>query len=242
MRNSHFTILITSYNCEKWVKHNLDSALFQDYENYEVIYVDDNSQDKTWELVSLYNNNKLKTYKNSYNKGKMENLYYQIKGARQDSIIVILDGDDWLAGPNVLNILNKAYTDDVWITNGSYMIEPTKEVVRPIINKFYWNDNIRKKSWQFSHLGTFRRELFMKIKRKHLMNKQGQFWATTSDQAIMWPMVEMAGPEHHLVINDVLYTYNRHNPLSDDRVNRKDQLDTEVIIRSFSPYKRLENL
>ena len=58
----------------------------------------------------------------------------------------------------------------------------------------------------------------------------------------MWPMVEMAGPEHHRAIENVLYVYNRHNPLSDDRVNRKDQLDTEAIIRSFEPYNRLESL
>ena len=242
MNNNHFTILITSYNCDKWVKTNLDSALNQDYENYEVVYIDDNSQDKTWELVSLYRDEKLKAYKNSYNKGKMENIYYQIKNAKDNSIIVILDGDDWLANPAVLKTLNNVYSDDVWMTNGSYVIEPTKQVVRPIINESYWNGNIRKKSWQFSHLGTFRKELFMKIKRKHLMNKNGQFWATTSDQAIMWPMVEMSGPEHHRAIKDILYVYNRHNPLSDDRVNRKDQLDTEAIIRAFEPYNRLESL
>jgi hypothetical protein len=32
------------------------------------------------------------------------------------------------------------------------------------------------------------------------------------------------------------------NPLSDDRVNRIDQLDTERVIRSFSPYERLVEL
>lgn len=242
MTSNHFTILITSYNCGKWVKKNINSALNQNYSNYEVIYVDDNSQDDTWEIVSSYKDDKLKSFKNSFNKGKMENMYYHINQSKDDTIIVILDGDDWLAGPDVLSTLNKAYTDDVWITNGSYTIDPIGQIVRPIITESYWEDNIRKKSWQFSHLGTFKKELFTKIKKKHLMNKRGEFWATTSDQAIMWPMVEMAGPEHHLVISDVLYIYNRHNPLSDDRVNRKDQLDTESVIRSFPPYKRIRSL
>ena len=84
MNSNHFTILITSYNCDKWVKTNLDSALNQDYENYEVVYIDDNSQDKTWELVSSYRHEKLKAYRNSYNKGKMENIYYQIKNAKNN--------------------------------------------------------------------------------------------------------------------------------------------------------------
>jgi hypothetical protein len=40
----------------------------------------------------------------------------------------------------------------------------------------------------------------------------------------------------------VLYVYNRQNPLSDDRVNRMDQLNTESMIRSFEPYERLQTL
>ena len=74
------------------------------------------------------------------------------------------------------------------------------------------------------------------------MTRLGSFWHTTSDQAIMWPMAEMSGPEHHRVINDTLYVYNRQNPLSDDRVNRRDQLNTESMIRSFKPYERLQTL
>ena len=50
---------------------------------------------------------------------------------------------------------------------------------------------------------------------KDLMNKQGEFWSTTSDQAAMWPMAEMAGPEHFRALKNVLYVYNRLNPLSD---------------------------
>ena len=243
MQHNHFTILITSYNCEKWVQKNLTSVLKQDYDNFEIVYIDDNSQDNTWTLVSSYNNKILKTFKNNFNKGKMENIYYHIKEAKDDTIIVILDGDDWLVDDKVLGNLNKIYNDkEVWMTNGSYIIEPSKEIVKPKISNSYWKGNIRKKSWQFSHLGTFRKGLFMKIKKKHMMNKKGEFWATTSDQAIMWPMAEMCGPEHHKTISEVMYVYNRHNPLSDDRVNRRDQLDTERIIRSFDPYPRIQKI
>jgi len=84
--------------------------------------------------------------------------------------------------------------------------------------------------------------LFDKIKKKHLMNNSGQYWSTTSDQAIMWPMTEMAGPQHFRKIEKVLYVYNRTNPNSDDRVHRQDQLETEAIIRSKKPYDRLEKL
>jgi len=243
--HNHFTILITAYNCENWAEKNLNSAIQQKYDNFDVVYVDDNSSDKTWEIISSYKRcENLKLIRNVFNKGKMYNMYEAIRDIQnEDTIVVILDGDDWLIDENVLSCLNETYkADNIWMTNGSYVIEPTKEVVRPLIDKNYWQGAIRKKSWQFSHLGTFRKKLFCKIKRKDFMNKQSLFWETTSDQAIMWPMAEMAGPEHFKSIDKVLYVYNRLNALSDDRVNRIDQLKTEQIIRNKNSYERLRNL
>lgn len=243
MNKTHFTILIPTYNCEKWVHKNLSSALNQSYDKFDVFYIDDNSTDKTWQIVSEYNNDNLKKVRNSFNKGKMENVYYAVESMRDDTVVIILDGDDWLYDNNVLSYLNEVYTsNDIWMTNGSYVIEPTGHVIKPKINEYYWNGNIRQQSWEFSHLGSFKKELFSKVKRKDFMNKSGEFWSTTSDQAIMWPMAEMCGPEHHQAIDKILYVYNRLNPLSDDRIYREDQLLTEKIIRSKNPYSRLEKL
>jgi glycosyltransferase involved in cell wall biosynthesis len=239
--DNHFTFLVTSYNCEAWVDKNLLSIHSQNYRNFEVYYVDDNSTDNTFEVASKYSNKKC--IKNSFNRGKMYNVVKAIKEMQEDTIVVVVDGDDWLPNEEVLTKLNETYSSgNVWMTNGSYIVEPTKEIVKPRCFGSYWSGNIRKKSWEFSHLGTFRKKLFDKIKKKHLMSTSGEYWATTSDQAIMWPLAEMCGPEHHRIINDVLYVYNRLNPLSDDRVNRIDQLDTERVIRSFSPYERLVEL
>ena len=240
-KNNHFTILITSYNCAAWVEKNLGSVHDQEYKNFDVIYIDDNSTDNTYVEASRFNN--LKTLKNTFNKGKMQNVCESIKFMRQDTIVVILDGDDWLYDKLVLSKLNEVYNSgEVWMTNGSYIVEPTNEIIRPNIKADYWSGNIRQKSWEFSHLGSFRKELFEKIKKKDFMNSRGEYWSTTSDQAIMWPLVEMAGPEHHRCIDAILYVYNRLNPLSDDRVHRQDQLQTEKTIRSLRPYGRLAAL
>ncbi len=240
--SNHFTIFIPSYKCSEWVDKNINSVLEQTYQNFDIVYVDDFSPDDTYERAVKYSNDRVKVHKNRFNKGKMCNMYEHITTMNEDTIVVILDGDDWLYDNSVLQTLNETYTDDVWMTNGSYVISPSSQVVRPRLYPEYWNGNIRQKSWEFSHLGTFRKKLFSKIKRKHMMTRLGSFWHTTSDQAIMWPMAEMSGPEHHRVINDTLYVYNRQNPLSDDRVNRRDQLNTESMIRSFKPYERLQTL
>tara|TARA_R100000008_G_C3580451_1_gene168145 strand:+ start:179 stop:928 length:750 start_codon:yes stop_codon:yes gene_type:complete len=248
--NNHFTVLIPSYNAGPWTEKNLNSVFNQDYKNYDVFYIDDYSTDNTARVAQdIFYDSKFNGFAkimmtNTFNKGKMDNVYDAITSPsmREDTIVVILDGDDWLANESVLSKLNEVYTKDVWMTNGSYRVHPTGEVISPIINEDYWNSNIRKKSWQFSHLGTFRKKLFLKVKKRDFMTKDGMWYQTTSDQAIMWPMAEMAGPDHFVAIKDVLYIYNRTNPLSDDRVHRQDQLQTELEIRNKKPYERLTSL
>ena len=245
----HFTIIIPTYNSAEWVAKNLNSACTQDYEAYDIIYIDDASRDATAAAAKEYihanpfTKGKFTLIENPFNKGKMENMYHAVRQAVDNTIIVVLDGDDWLAHDGVLKKLNEVYSSGpVWMTNGSYREDPSNVVVKSGVNEVYWDGNIRLKKWEFSHLGTFRKELFCKIKRKDLMNKKLEFWSTTSDQAMMWPMAEMCGPEHFRAVDEVLYIYNRLNPLSDDRAHRVDQLTTEHAIRSMTPYSRLASL
>jgi glycosyltransferase involved in cell wall biosynthesis len=246
-----FVILIPSYNVEKWVQKNITSVLEQDYDNYKVFYIDDCSKDDTGLIVEQKLQRKLdkehyKFIKNSFNKGKMENVFEAIRDdfILEDDIVVILDGDDWLFDKSVLQKLNSIYSngEDVWMTAGSYMESVSKAIVTPQINSSYWQGEIRKKSWQASHLVSFRKKLFTKIKRKHFMKKTGEFFSTTSDQAMVWPMLEMSGERNFRVVKDVLYVYNRENPLSDDRAFRIDQLQTEAYVRNIEPYKKLDKL
>ena len=246
--HNHFTFVITSYNCEKYVESNLNSILNQKYDNYDIFYIDDASTDYTFEKANQilesrdFPNDRLEIIRNSFNKGKMENVYNAVKKSKEETIIVIVDGDDWLIGERVLSLLNTVYDDKVWMTNGSYKVDPGGAIVEPKINSDYWKGNIRLKSWEFSHLGTFRRELFLKIKLKDMLRKDGAFFQTSSDQAMMWPMAEMASEKHFFAIHEPLYIYNFQNPLSDHCVKRRDQLATEKHIRNLKPYKKLETL
>lgn len=44
------SILIASFNAERWIKQTLESATGQDYPRTEVIVVDDGSTDRTVEI------------------------------------------------------------------------------------------------------------------------------------------------------------------------------------------------
>ena len=244
---NHFTIIIPSYNNEQWVKKCLGSALEQDYDNYDVVYVNDCSTDNTLAVVEetikeTETKAVVKIVNNKVNKKALYNLYKVIRDSNPGTIIITLDGDDWLAHTGVLNILDRTYdSDDVWMTAGSYI--STEGVVScPSIVDRYWTGNIRMKPWTISHLRTFRRELFLKIKIEDLKDEDGDFYKFTFDQAMMYPMAEMSGPDHFREVKKIVYVYNRGNPISVDRVHRRDQLRIEQQIRFKEVYERLESL
>ena len=54
VKEKKIVIVTCSYNNCLYYKWNLDSILSQNYHNYEVIYVDDNSTDSSLELVTEY--------------------------------------------------------------------------------------------------------------------------------------------------------------------------------------------
>ena len=107
MDKIRFTVVISSYNIENYIKRAIDSVLKQDFENYEIIIVDDCSTDNTMKEIENYKENKLKvlkTEKNSGTAGATRNI--AIDNARGEYII-FLDGDDTLYNNNTLKEIDK---------------------------------------------------------------------------------------------------------------------------------------
>ena len=102
------------------------------------------------------------------------------------------------------------------------------------------NKSFRKQPWSASHLRTFYAALFKKIKLEDLLY-EGEFFPMASDLAMMFPMLEMSGNHAHF-IKEVLYLYNRSNPLNDHKVDLKLQNACALYARKLPPYKRLKEL
>lgn len=69
MEKDMISVIIPTYNRAKTLKRAIDSVLNQTYSNIEVIIVDDCSTDKTSEVISNYDNKKIKYYKLEKNLG-----------------------------------------------------------------------------------------------------------------------------------------------------------------------------
>lgn len=54
MNNPKVSIIIPVYNCEKYIQYALESALNQKYDSFEVIVIDDGSNDRTLDIITKY--------------------------------------------------------------------------------------------------------------------------------------------------------------------------------------------
>jgi len=96
-KNIRVTIMIPTYNQEKYIAKSIQSALLQDYPNIEVIVSDDSSRDNTKKIVNKFLiNKKVKYYRNSKNIGKVKNYRKILYDYATGDYVLNLDGDDYL--------------------------------------------------------------------------------------------------------------------------------------------------
>ena len=95
--NSNFkvSVILSVYNSENTIKKSIESLVNQTYKDIEILIIDDNSTDKTFELCKEYEkkHNNISLFKNNKNIGLTKNLNYLI-GKSTGSYIARQDADD----------------------------------------------------------------------------------------------------------------------------------------------------
>lgn len=243
-----FVVVIPSYNNAKYCEQNLLSVLGQEYGHFRVIYVDDASTDGTGDKVQAFiEHSSLKDrvtlIRRDRNVGSLQNLYEIIQTCDDQEVVVRVDGNDFLAHPFVLKRLNQVYADEsVWMTYGNYLDYPSYQQNSKLCATFpaqaLQARRFRQHRWISTHPHTFYAGLFKKIAAQHLM-KEGKFLPMAGDIAILIPMLEMSGKHTHY-IDEVLYLYNRINPLNDHKKDLNLQSACEAYVRSLPIYPLLE--
>ena len=136
--NKLVTVIISTYNMARFLEESIESVLKQSYSNIELIIVDDDSKDKTQEILIKYKNNKkIKIIKQEH-LGKLLAIKRALEIARGE-LITIHDADDTLPresikkraefllkNPGVLAVYGDASCMD--IKGKAYKIRKSKQI------------------------------------------------------------------------------------------------------------------
>lgn len=131
--NELVSIVIPVYNKEKHIKKCIDSVINQTYKNIELLIIDDGSTDNSGKIISEYNDERIKHFKNN-NQGIGKTRNFGIKKSN-GKYIMFLDSDDYLDTNIVKFMLNKILKDKLdMVVCDYYEVKNTKNNEIKIIN------------------------------------------------------------------------------------------------------------
>lgn len=117
-----FSIIVPMYNVEKYIEACIRSVLSQTYSDFELILIDDMSQDRTLEVAGHYTSDKrikilLQDEHGGVSKARNAGLNFA-----SGEYVVFLDGDDYYEAHHLerLNSMFTIYNCDICITNSVY--------------------------------------------------------------------------------------------------------------------------
>jgi len=249
-------IITPSFNNAQWAEYNVASVLNQTYGNWEWVYIDDNSSDGTADIVEKFvdGDPRVTIIRNDKNLGAMWN-YFEIGMAdvADDTIVIHLDGDDWLFDIFVLERLNEYYTaKSPWMTYGKMVVwMGTDDVVEarpqnsPYPPEIHATRGYRTDVWRPSHMRTYRAWLLKKLNKQDLIDPETRnYWWEASDLSFQFPCLEMCPQSRIGVVDFYTYVYNA-SPEQSIRTHGRQtstrHAEIEHYIRSMPKYSQLRD-
>jgi len=139
MKKPKVSVIVPAYNSEKTLKYCLNSLINQDYKNYEILVIDNNSTDKTKQIINFFQKKSKKIrylFESKKSRGAARN-----KGIEKvkTEIILMTDSD--------------CITPKDWISKMTeVLIKENQEIVMGYEEntlKNFWSNNIHKENKKF---------------------------------------------------------------------------------------------
>ena len=95
-----------TFNCAQYLERSIKSILAQDYDDFELLVVNDASTDNTLEVLSQFNDPRLRVITNETNQNTMMSRKIAFENSKGDYILWC-DADDYFTRTDMLTILSK---------------------------------------------------------------------------------------------------------------------------------------
>lgn len=136
-KNLKVSIIVPMYNSSKFINNLINSVEVQTYKNYELILVDDGSNDKSYEIVCdiAKKNEKIKAFKKE-NSGPGKTRQFGYERANGD-LLFFVDSDDWITNEttlqNIVEIFNE-FNPDILFFDREDIIGKTTNIIKGFEN------------------------------------------------------------------------------------------------------------
>ncbi len=168
------SVIIPTYNRANKISKAIQSILNQSFKDFEIIIMDDNSQDNTKEIVLSFNDERIKYYKNINNLGQIKNMQEGVQKAQNEWIIFLSD-DDYYENNNSFMLAYELSQNDIQaifiehcIDNGIFKVDNFTKDIPPIVNA---KELLLKYPWEILNI-IIKKEFFLNL---NLYSKQTFF-------------------------------------------------------------------
>ncbi len=164
------SVLMTSYNREKYISFAIESILRSSFVDFELIIVDDGSKDNTVNIASSYakKDSRIKFFQNERNLGDYPNRNKAASYAK-GKYLKYVDSDDYLY-PWALEVIVNMMEQFPNAGFGFCSMEPNESKVFPLVLS-------PKEAYEYHYFGPglFRRAPLSSIIKREIFNQEGGF-------------------------------------------------------------------
>ena len=248
-------VVVPARNCVRWVPTTMRSIRAQQGVDFRCVFIDDASTDGTFEKAQeiAAGDDRIEVIQNPK---QMRELVNRIEGIKRiatepEDVVVLLDGDDWFSSDDALARLAAHYRDPrLWASHGSYRSVkrrlrdrlgiPRKASSQAYPPEVHAARSYRQVPWKGCHPMTFRRFLFDQLGPRDYYGPNGTWWLASTDQAMLFPIMELASQGHFRHLPEVFYIYNKKDKRRKNPEYEAQQRADSAAIRALPPREPLQ--
>ena len=256
IKEPKISIIITYYNLGKYIQDCVSSILNQTYQNFEIIIVNDNSNEENFKILQNINHEKITKINLEENKGQLLAFIEGLK-VSQGEFVCMIDADDILL-PNYLKTLLYTHLNNNFalISCASGEINDKNEITsyktnlqneinyQEIENLFKTSDNFKiipikapfgLWSWNPSSSAMFRKSSLEILK----FYPEKEYWKTGADKVVFSLLHLLGGSANITSVNYLYRHHSENNSQTSLTTGNKKYLSENYVKKLISWNKKL---
>ena len=217
-------------NADAYIRNHVRSIAQQDYDNYLHILIDDNSDNRINfnNIISDLSDDiksKIIVRQNDIRKGAVQNQLNAINDfVKEDDIVMLLDGDDWLINNNtIFHYYNDLYDQGHDFTYGS-MWSLADNI--PLIAQDWKDGDPYPWKIPYTHLRTMTGSIAKRVLKENYI-VDGEWMMSGADNPLFRETISYAN--NPIAVKEIMVVYNDVNPLNDYKINGEEQNRNAII-------------